>query len=1181
MRLSRAIFSVVVIGMTGILGLGRAYAQSTNSGDIRGSVTDSTGALVPDATVSVLNVDTGVSKDYPTNHDGLYDTNSVVAGSYKLTFTKPGFETLVRGPITVEVGITTVNAKLKVGSSSVEVTVNTDVPLLNTESGERSATLEAHDMDQLPNVGGSNGPDWQNFMILLPGASGTYAGSMNQANASNPGQEVSTNGNMPFTNVLADGASTTLPSSQNANPAAFEDVEELQVNLSSFSAQYGVGGLIINQITKSGTDKFHGVLYEYFQNKSLDAANYGFGTVETVPALNYDDFGGTVSGPVDIPILGLKKKAFFFFGYDQIHNNAVSAGFQTVPTVAIESGDFSANVTANPTNPYLLYDPTTQTIGTDSQGHPYPIRKSFLSEYGTNAIPAALIDPVSNALQQFYPTASNHIPFGNFVPSATLNSAGILSNNFYSQYPVPRPWKRYFGRLDYLITPNNRLTLSDTQGDELENGDNAITACPIGCQIGDVDNNNAQVTEVWNISPRTVNEARFGYTDQLNFFADSGTGANYPAKIGWQFGKANVLPSVQFLRNKPYTNIGPATNASYKEFVFDPSDVVTMVRGKHVLHFGGEFAFYRDDTTTWGNINAGTLQFSGAYTENWTVTGGIASPNSQSGEEYADFLLGYAQNWSAGVSPEYGVRLKKPQMFVQDDWKIKENLTINLGLRYEISHGFNEIRGNEDSFDPTVTNPATGTLGAYWYGETHANGRTSLQANVFSTVLPRAGFSWLLHPTTTLRGGFGLYSYNFSSDNYGGATNAGLGQAVSSSGSYNDQSNGIYPTTKFGGTGTLFPLGGGTPAPLPYTTSSTDPTRFNGQNAGYIEYHTPIPKIYQWNLGIDWALSTNTVATLSYVGSHGLNLTFPTNLNAVPLNQLSSNDLSGCGTGSTVNCAAAYPIYGQINGNLYQGISNYNALQTTITRRLQHGFSFTANYTWSHFLDDQDSSGWGTHAGPQPYQYASTLTSNQSSKNYGPSNFDVRNAFKGFVVYQLPFGKGKALLNKNWFEDETVGGWQIASTVIVSAGNPFQVFATDCTYQQSCPGTQYPSFSGTSTKPTGGRHIAEWYNPDAFINPGNGNFGNAGKNPLVGPGFSLVNISALKEFTLPWERMKFSIRADAQNAFNHPSLSPPDGQLAGDSGPGTPYTTTSNGGNQITGIQIGGRSLQLGARLSF
>jgi Carboxypeptidase regulatory-like domain len=1144
-------------------------AQSTNSGDIRGTVTDSTGALVPDVTVTVLNINTGVTKDYQTNRDGVYDTSSIVAGRYTVTFTKPGFEKYVRGPITVEVGVTAVNAPLKVGSTNVEVVVNTDVPLLHTEGGDQTATIEAHDMEQLPNVGGSNGPDWQNFMILLPGATGTYNGNSNQANQFNPGQEVSTNGNLPFSNVLADGASTTLPSSQNANPAAFEDVQELQVSLSSFSAQYGVGGLVINQITKGGTDKFHGVLYEYFQNTALNAANYGFGVKQKVPFLRYNDFGGTIGGPVALPFWNLKKKAFFFFGYDQIINNGVSSGFNTVPTAAIQSGDFSGS--------YTLYDPTTQTIGHDSAGNPYPIRQSFLSEYGKNAIPANLIDSVSAKFQQYYPTASNHIPYGQFVPTATPNGAGVTTNNFFSQYPSPRPWKRYFGRLDYDITQNNRLTLSDTQGDEIESGNNSVTACPIGCQIGDVDNNNAQITDVWTINPHLINEARMGFTSQLNFFADAGTNTGIPGQLGWQFAKADVLPAVQFLRNYPYAWIQPATNASYKEMVYDPSDVVTMIRGKHILHFGGEFAMYTDNTTNWGNINAGTLQFSGAYTENWTVdpTTGKASPNSNSGEEYADFLLGYAQNWSAGVTPEYGVRLKKPQMFVQDDWKLKPNLTVNLGLRYEISHGYNVLRGDAATFDPTVQNPATGTLGAYWFGATQANGRSSVQADVFSTVLPRAGFAWLVRPNTTFRGGFGLYSYNFSSDNYG----SGLGASVSSSGSYNDSSNGIYPTTKFNGQGTLYPLAGGTVAPLPYTSASTSPTRFNGSSVGYNDYHTPIPKIFQWNFGMEQQLGTNIVATMSYVGSHGLNLTFPTNINAVPENQLSSGDTIGCGKGAAT-CQRPYPIYQNINGNLYQAISNYNSLQTTITKRLSNGLSFSANYVWSHMLDDQDSSGWGTHAGPTPYQHASSLTLNQSSKNYGPSNFDVRNSFKTYALYELPFGKGKQYLNNNWLADTVIGGLQFSGTLVVASGNPFQVYATGSTYSQA--GSQFPNRTSASTTPTGGRSKSVWYNPAAFSNPGNGNFGNAGRNPLVGPGFYLLNFSALKAFNLPWEGMRFSLRCDAQNVFNHPSFSAPQGQLASPDANGV-YQSTSNSAaaGQITGVQIGGRNIQLGARFSF
>jgi hypothetical protein len=1121
------------------------FAQSTNSGDIRGSVTDQTGALIPGVTVTVLNVDTGVSKEFTTNQDGLYDTSSIVAGNYKLTFKRQGFESLVRGPVTVQVGFTSVNAALKVGSAAQTVTVNTDVPLLNTNSGDQTATLNSKDMDQLPNIASGNGPDWQNFMILLPGATGTPPSNSSQAGSANPGQEVSTNGNLPFTNVLADGASTTLPSSQNANPAVFEDVDELQVSLSSFSAQYGVGGLIINQITKGGTGKFHGSGYEYFQNNALNAANYGFGSKITVPFLRFDNFGGTISGPI------LKKKMFFFFGYDQIVDHAVSASFQTVPTPAIMGGDFTGS--------YLLYDPTTQTIGTDSKGNPYPIRKSFLSEYGSNAIPANMIDAVSAKFQQYYPTPSSHVPYGTFV-AGSLQSTGVLQNNFYTQVPEPRPWRRYFGRLDYDITPNNRLTMSDTQGDELENGDGTVTACPIACQLGDVDNNNAQVTDVWNISSQTINEARMGYSSQLNFFSDAGTNKGLPATLGWQFAKADVLPAVNFERNYPYAWIQPATNAQYKEFVFDPSDVVTMIRGKHILHFGGEFAFYRDDATPWGNINAGTLDFDGVYTENWTLdSNGVASPNTSSGEEYGDFLLGLAQNWNAAITPEYGARLKKPQMFVQDDWKVRENLTLNLGLRYEISHGFNEIKGNEATFDPTIVNTATNSPGAYWYGSTHTNGRTSLQADVYTTFLPRVGFSWLARPNTTLRGGFGIYSYNFSLDNYG----SGMGAAVSSSGSVNDQSNGIYPTVKFDGSGTVY----GTGTQLPFSAASTSPTRFNGQSVSYNEYHTPIPKIYQWNASMERQLGANYVATLAYVGSHGFNLTFPTDLNAVPENELSSNNTQ----------FRPFSNYQGITGNLYQAISNYNSLQATITKRFTSGLSLSFNYVWSHMLDDQDSSGWGSHSGPQNYQHSSSLTLNQSSRNYGPSNFDVRNAFKGYVVYELPFGRGKAFLNNNTLLDQVIGGWQLSGTIVESSGNPFQVFANGNTYTHA--GSQYPNRNpAVSIRPQGGRTYNEWYNPAAFLAPGNGNFGTLGRNPLVGPGINAVNLSGGKSFALPWEGIRLGIRCDAQNAFNHRSFGAPTGTLATPDANGA-FTGPTTG--QINSLTVGGRTVQLGARVSF
>jgi len=514
--------------------------------------------------------------------DGIYDTSSIVVGSYKVTFTAPGFETLVRGPITLEVGNTTVNGELKVGSANQEVTVSADIPLLQTESGEQSTTLDSKSMSQLPQVT----QDWENFMILLPGASGTVGGSQG---SSNPGQEVAINGNLPYSNILADGASTTLSHSQNANPAVFETVAELQVNTSAFSAQYGIGGVIFNQISKGGTDRFHGTAYDYLQNDALTAYPYEFGapasSLGPIPFVRYNNFGASVGGPI------LKKRMFFYFDYDQIVDHGNSSGFNSVPTTAVMGGDFTGMQT--------VFDPTTQTIATDSAGNAYPVRKSFASEYASgNMIPSGLFDPVSAKFQQFYPTPTNHIKGGNFV-TGNIGSEGEVQNNFYASLQASSPYRKYFGRLDYDITPNNRLTMSDTQSDTPQIYPSTVTACPVGCQAGDVDNNNAQITDVWNISSRTINEARVGFTDQLNFFADLALNKGYAAKLRWQFAKADDFPAVNFTGSYPYAWIDPSSNAVYKEFTYDPSDVVTMIRGKHILHFGGEFLMYQNNSTAW------------------------------------------------------------------------------------------------------------------------------------------------------------------------------------------------------------------------------------------------------------------------------------------------------------------------------------------------------------------------------------------------------------------------------------------------------------------------------------------------------------------------------------------------------------------------------------------------------
>lgn len=1112
-RWQALMLSLVMLGV-GYVGTG--FAQNTNSGDIHGTVTDTTGALIPGATVTVVNKNTGVVKTLTTNGSGLYDTASIVAGNYKITFSKDGFTKLERSSITVLVGTTTVNAALTVGSVSDQIVVNTDVPLLTTDSGSQTTTLEAKTMSQLPQVG----QDWQNFTILLPGASGAPGGSQG---AANPGQEVSVNGNLPYSTVLADGASTTLPSSANSDVSTLETVQELQVSTSAFSAQYGIGGILFNQISKGGTNSFHGSLYEYLQNNALNAADYAFNAKGKVAIQHYNNFGGSIGGPI------FKNKMFFYFNYDKIIQHGGSAnGFETVPTAAMLGGDFTGQNT--------IYDPSTTTV-VNGVVH----RTSFADEYGNgNVIPASRIDPVAQAIEAFYPKPN--------TPGTVVN--GITQNNFFYNVPGSNPFTKYFGRLDYDVTPNNRITMSETEGDNPQYG-YAQGICPIACGTEDVSRNNAQISDVWTISSHLTNEARIGYTNQLNFFTPATLNQGFPAKLGWKFAKADNFPVINITG---YYGLSSATNAVYKEHAYDPSDVVTLILGKHILHFGGEFLFYRDNSTAWGNINAGTMTYTGAYTAS-------TQKDATTGLAYADFLLGQTQKWSAQVTPEYGARMRLPQMFVQDDYKILPNLTLNLGLRYQIQSGWGEVKGNMRSFDPTVQNPATGTLGAMWYGSTHANGRTTLQAPVYTTFLPRAGFSWQLHPNTVIRGGFGLYAYNWSLDTYG----SGMGGAFGSQGNDADQTNGVTPVVDLSGDG----------ASLPYIAASTDPSAFNGQGPSYNQYHTSVGGSYQWNLSAQQELGTDMVASLTYIGNHGHNLPFPVDINQIHETNLAPVDSQ----------FRPYPQYQGIGGSTNNSISNYNALQASVQKRFTGGLNFDFNYTWSHFLDEMDSSGWGSRAGGQAYQ-----NSYDPGANYGNSNFDVRNALKGSVVYQLPFGHGRRFLNNNLLLDELVGGWQGSGTVVAQSGQPFTVtMKTNLSY--ALAGSWYPNVIGNPhISNHGAKHgTNQWFNEAAFAQPAPGTFGDSGRNSLNGPGLTNINFSLGKSFAI-WENVHLQIRADASNLLNHPSFKLPSssltvcsvdkktGQLpSGCSAVGAVAT----GSSQITGVTIGGRHMQLGARLTF
>jgi hypothetical protein len=1127
-----------------------AYAQNSNSGDIRGTVTDPTGAVMPDVDVTVTNNDTGVVTKYVTNRDGLYDTNSILPGNYTVAFGKSGFETTKRGPVALQVGPpTTIDGQLKVGSATQVVEVSAaDAPLLKTEDAQVSTTLDTKQLENLPNTDPENGYTY--LLKMLPGASSTPGGTSNGGGGNNtdPQFDQAINGTMPyFSSFLVDGGSIWLPHSANTDQGLSEAVSEVNVIATVAPAQYGGGGSVFNVISKSGSNQFHGSLYDYFQNDDLNARSYFDRPPSGKGVQRYNYFGGAVGGPI------LKDKMFFYYNYQQLKNPNSSFQKASEPTAAMKAGCFDPTLFGNALTLDAAHGGTALTSGTAAD----IAQCSTADPAGASTdlvIPTADFDQVAVNIQKNYYLASQ---LGN----------NVLANNYSYLAAGNNNQIKMVGRMDYDITAKNRVSFSIVSRwaplvQSLDDGGQAPN-CPVNCHDGSSDGGNEQISDVWSISSNVVNEFRFSGNREADYFSQASLGEGIPAKIGLQFSTADVLPTLNFKGSGAPSSITPGTEALFIQNSFAPSDMITWVKGKNILHFGGELLMEQDNSTPWGGINGATLAFNGQFT---------TSNPSVSEVGYADFLLGDVQAWNTSTTPKHYMRAKNPSFFAQDDIKLRPNLTVNLGVRSETHGGSTEIHNNAGGFDPTLTDPVASTtqypvnsLGSMWFAG--LNGARTQSYATKTLVMPRLGFAWTMSPNWVLRGGVGQYASLWSEDTVGGPMGFGSGAVGSET-----TSSTTTPVVQLSGSGANLPILKGAAARTPVSYITPANPQGSGGTIPFTPYHLPIQNGWQWTVGLQHTLPGGMVAEAQYVGSHWENMMFEADVNQLPANKLGQGQaarpypqFSGIGVGS-----------GGSRTGQYSGISNYESASFLLHVPTNHGLAAELAYTWSQLKDDMDDSGWGEQFGNVYYQDAYN-----PSANYALSNFDRPNALKGTLLYGIPLGRGHRYLSST-AADAALGGWQASGDFEAESGVPFTVVMDNPSIDGSLGSTDgngqaalYPNRSGNPS--AGGQSIASWFNQLAYAEPGANTFGTNPRNSLRGPDFVLFDFSLAKSWGMPgWESGKFQLRMDAQNIFNHPAFRNPTNVLnhavLGTSTPDTSVgAITSTDGNYGRTIQLSGR----------
>ena len=1092
MRLSsrsmkRFAFLLVVLG-TGAVQAG--FSQNTNSGEIKGTVTDASGAVIAGASVTLVNTATGVTTKTETNGVGIYDVPSLPTGPYTITFSKGGFRDEVRNGIILQVATVAVDAAMQIGTANQQVVVTGDVPLLQTEDSAQHLDLNTQAVQNAPIVGGV----WYNELTNeLPGVNG---GGGQDAS----GQGIGVNGTEGYSGTfLIEGALAQEPRDANAsdNYPPIDAIQSVNVETSNFGAQYGNGVAAFNVLVKSGTNHFHGSLFEFNENNDYDARNYFNPAPGPVAPLHWNEFGGSIGGPI------LRSKLFGFFTYQRNPNTSSGVYTTTVPTTG-------QNGTTN-----MVQGCFPVAINNPSTGTPYP----------NNCINTAM-DPVALAIQKYFP-APNLVGTNPYV------------NNYRVVQTTPTTSTWYVGKVDYDISAKNRISASylDFPIGPLTYSVDAFCSLGFDCTLGNNYNMDGQISDVWTISPTMVNEARIGGVREFDKYIPPTYGKGYPTTIGLEptYGTdapANIFPTVTVNSSSAIGGIGinGGVHALLADGAIVESDIFTLIKGRHTIKMGGEFDKSYQNYTNWGDVSSGNFVFDGVA----------------SGQPYADFLLGEVYGWYVYDYVETGARMWNMGAFVQDDFKLNSKLTLNLGLRYQYQGGWSVVNNLWGTFSPTVVNTGEyappNTLGAMVYGG--QDGRTHIQ-NGDNQWVPRVGFSWAPVPKWAFRGSYGISDQPWSVDPYTAALGIGLNP---------------HGSEGYGDSPAFLLKDGPGPGAVAYPSlSQLTNSQYNYDDVSYYPVHRQSAYYQEFLLSVQHELPFQSLIDGSYVHTKGTHLGFTRDIDQNPASKMTAS--TDCYSG-----ISEYPIFCSISAALFDGYSNYDALQLRVEKRSSFGLYGLFNYSWSKELDT--GTGSGNNATADVWQNAFDIRA-----NYGLSTLDMANSITGSLSYELPFGAGRRF-TLHGATDEALGGWRASGIFQVHSGIPFTATTSVNGQDESGSGANQcgcgyawlPNVVGSPSVANPG--VNAWFNTTAFTPPSPGTFGDEHRNTLIGPDWRDLDLSLGKAFLFA-EGIRFEIRADMFDAFNHPNFSQPsNGAGAGEA----QITSTVNGGE---------RNVQLGGRLTF